>query len=157
VDGGLPSPRGSTLAELVLVLALVAVLAGLIIPVYRATLDRAALNAAASELKTTLRWVQERSLADGARWEVRFDVAASAYGVYREAMAVEGPAAVRSGVRLVAADFGGQPVVSFGYGGVASAAGCVWLASEGGRRVRVAVTGAAARIEVLEGDGPCPP
>lgn len=112
-----------TLAEMVIVIAMVGIAAAIAVPRYAASISRFRAESGARRIEADLKYAQAAARASSASRSMIFNVPASTYGIgqVRE-LDVKGAAYTVSlpdlfGCRIAAADFGGDTTVRFdGYG-----------------------------------------
>ncbi|MFG0284596.1 MAG: Tfp pilus assembly protein FimT/FimU [Phycisphaerales bacterium JB039] len=119
--------RAATLAELLLVVAIAGVLAGLAVPRYARAVERRRFNSAALRLQADVALAREASRAASAGRTLRFSTADDTYWIVgTNLLSADAGAAVALGqqpygVDLTYADFGGVPDLVFdGHGRVVS-------------------------------------
>jgi general secretion pathway protein H len=76
--------RGFSLLEMTLVVAILAVTAGLAAPRYALAVDRYRADAAARKIAADIRWAHSRAIAVGGTRVVSFDTATSSYSIAGE-------------------------------------------------------------------------
>jgi len=131
------SRRAFTLLEIVLVLAIMGVIAGIATPRYATAISRFRVDTAARRLVRDLTTARERARALGASQSVTFTIASDTYeiaglqGLDGSANYVVNVAGQPYNASLVSADFGGAPSVVFDGYGVPDSGGTVVLNSGG--------------------------
>ncbi len=71
--GGAPAGNGFTLLELVVVLALIAILTGMVVPVYGGSMASMRMRSAQSDFISLIEFVQERAITDAREYRLYID------------------------------------------------------------------------------------
>lgn len=120
---------GFTLVELLVVLAILALMVGMTVPLLGNSIPRTAVGAAAAEIRAALRGASSQAIAEGRTVVFRGDLSAG-YWVDRRYHPLT--ATRDSVIRLRVAVAGAGRVSFFAWGG--SSGGIVWVESPDGRR-----------------------
>lgn len=144
---------GVTLVELVITMAILALVSAIALPRFAALMNRQRLDLASRRLAEDLRMARQQAIISKADRSVTFDLALQRYtlsNVYlmsgnRLVPPVFLNADPYNGVRLTSAGFEGQPTVTFNRLGVPTAAGSVVL-SNGSTQATITVSPTTGRV-----------
>ncbi|MET0069143.1 MAG: GspH/FimT family protein [Candidatus Thiodiazotropha sp.] len=148
-----PTPaRGFTLIELMLVLLLLGLLAGLTPPLFERAFPSLKLKAAARDLAQEIRYIQQTAILTGQPSKVEFDLANNAYksdhvnsGEVRH---------LPDGLRFIRDESGNSPneqaILVFKFFPDGSSSGGLLMLDNGGRRFAITVDWLTSRVQVVE-------
>jgi len=144
--------EGITLTELVVVLVIIAIMAGLFFPNIGAWLPNYRLRSATRDVVSTMRTAQMKAVSINSRYRVNFDVAGNGYLVqYQTPSGLWVNDGVTqnlpTGITFKDADFGGASQAVFNSNSTASA-GSVTLQNTKGATRRISLTSATGRVNI---------
>jgi len=79
-----PGQKAFTLVELLLVIVVISVLAGISVPRFRRTYSDIRLASSAQDLASLMKYAQERAIMDGISFKIEFDISGKEYRLLRE-------------------------------------------------------------------------
>ncbi|MEW8561514.1 MAG: GspH/FimT family pseudopilin [Candidatus Thiodiazotropha sp.] len=151
--GRTPS-RGFTLIELMLVLLLLGLLAGLIPPLFERAFPSLKLKAAVRDLAQEIRYVQQTAILTGLPSKVEFDLANNAYksdhvnsGEVRHL-----PQGLQFTRDESSTSINDNPILVFKFFPDGSSSGGLLILDNGGRRFAITVDWLTSRVQVVEPD-----
>jgi prepilin-type N-terminal cleavage/methylation domain-containing protein len=146
---------GFTLVEIVLVVMIISVVAGIAVPRYANALHRYRADIAAQRIVADVTLVQASARASGETKTLTFDVRGNTYQLPADPglARLENGYTIRLGLTpyqatLVSADFGGGPSVSFNGFGIPSGGGRIVVSA--GENVRTIVVDASTGAAVIQ-------
>ena len=78
------SPRGFTLIELIVVMALLALALSMVLPNIKGSVQNLQMNSVLRDLEKKIRYIQYRSVMEGKRYALRYDRVENSYQFFRE-------------------------------------------------------------------------
>lgn len=138
---------GFSLVELIIAVALVVIVSAIAVPQFQQYSNNANLKTAAREVMGDFSNVKQRAIEENLNvYQITFDVAGNSYALSRSDTGVtewtKSPASFGSGIRLNAANFGGDTVVSFQRRGTVSMGSLTMVNSKGSTAtITVNITG----------------
>ena len=137
--------KGFTILELIVTIAIMAILATIAIPSFSNTIRLYRLRTATFNLKSHMEMAKTSAIKENNRVVIAFDVAANSYSVFVDSGAAAGRILVQTplhpSLSIVNADFDGNPVVRFNGRGLPNSAGEISLVnSDNSRYMRVTLS-----------------
>jgi len=144
--------KGLTLIELVVVLVIVAILAGLLVPNVGTWLPNYRLRSATRDIVSTMRTAQMKAVSTNSQYRVNFDVAGNGYilqyqttsGLWVNDGATHN---LPTGITFKDADFGSASQAVFN-SNATSSAGSVTLQNRKGAMQRISLTSSTGRVSI---------
>lgn len=153
-DRNFISINGFTLLEVLIVITFLGLITGIVIPKYHQTINHQQLRAIGDELINDLRYVQQRAMAEGGYFDIRFYQFANPprYLIYKETGLLKRKD-MPLGILITDVTFpilGPAQGVRFIFSGISSPGGTVEFTNSYGKKVRVITTPVTARVRLEE-------
>ena len=130
--------HGFTLAELLVIIGIIAVIATVSLPVYRSISMNINLTSAGRDMATDLRFAQQQAVTTQAGYRVAFYIGSNSYAIINvETGATAKSRTLKAPITIVSVTGLTGDAVTFNATGAVDSAGIITLANPNGRRIAI--------------------